>query len=500
VDPALTPPSPDPNPASGPETPVVVSPARDSLEPLPKDPAPVTAFLARWRQAEVVYEVVPRTARPLEERDRLDQEDMAELDRYMMEREKAISDYEQRTNKILLYEPSDKELGVRSPQYHHPSRPVVDEFYLTKAEAAAAAARRPEFLGKRLELEVRPVAKTLFSVQLWAKQWATFLRGHQVPSFLRVAGDRNASSADRVAAVEALGALRLSDNEKEQFLKILTGLAVRREEPENPVLTGAATSVLAAFGPAAVPALRQGLQDHNGSVRFHSARILGWLGATAAPATPELLKGLNDPLLFVRSASATALAQIEPPSLSDRQWLDIGLATSNDTAQRRAVEALGKVGKEALPPVLRAFADGDWTANDAARQLLGRAGAAGRALVPGLLQALDAPAPATKAPADTADRLRIPAQRALLALGNTAFPELLSALKSGPPLVREHVAEVLGRMNPEKGVQAALLSTAKDDEDASVRKAAAAALRRMEAALRRMQKGADAPSDLPPAK
>ncbi len=71
-----------------------------------------------------------------------------------------------------------------------------------------------------------------------------------------------------------------------------------------------AAHVLAAIGPAAVPALIECLSHGDARVRAHATTALGHIGPDAAPAVPDLSRLLRDESPRVRTAAETTLIKI----------------------------------------------------------------------------------------------------------------------------------------------------------------------------------------------
>lgn len=79
---------------------------------------------------------------------------------------------------------------------------------------------------------------------------------------------------------------------------------------EDPDVRRAAVEALRRMGPAAVPALIQGLADADPEVRYAAAAALGEIWSAAEPAVPALIPVLADVHPDVRRAAAWALGEI----------------------------------------------------------------------------------------------------------------------------------------------------------------------------------------------
>ena len=81
------------------------------------------------------------------------------------------------------------------------------------------------------------------------------------------------------------------------------------------------------------------------------------MGQKAAPAVPELIRALDDPVVYVRCPAADALGAIGPAAKAAVQPLVKRLMVQNEEAYvlESVVAALGDMGPEAKPalPALR---------------------------------------------------------------------------------------------------------------------------------------------------
>lgn len=205
----------------------------------------------------------------------------------------------------------------------------------------------------------------------------------------------------------------LQDHDVPALLKLL--------KQSNPLLRRSAVRALARFGPAAVaalPCLRDRLNDPDAEVREQAARALGQLGPVAIPALTDAL-GNADPA--VRREAVWALKQLAPASLPaapalvralrDRdlkvrkgaaltlQLLDAdpdlvipaliaALRDTNLVFCRLAASALVRLGGRAVPALAGALANSDRHVRREAAWALGQIGPAARPAVPALLTAL----------------------------------------------------------------------------------------------------------------
>jgi HEAT repeat protein len=198
-------------------------------------------------------------------------------------------------------------------------------------------------------------------------------------------------AALRQAAAEALGwrdgaepgvvpalAVALNDEEEAVCQQALAGLRRMHVSQEKALQSCAgqlkdcacAGTALTRFGPRALPALLQALEDADATTRAKAARTLSSLGEAAAPAVPALSEALRDTDPEVRLSAAkavwhiTAQAEEVVPALArllKRKW-----PTGSDTAEVRrqflqgVIEALGRIGAPAtaaLPMLLEKTLD-----------------------------------------------------------------------------------------------------------------------------------------------
>jgi HEAT repeat protein len=166
--------------------------------------------------------------------------------------------------------------------------------------------------------------------------------------------------------------------------------------------------------------------------RAAAARRLRDLGPGAAPAIPQLIAALGDPL-----------AQVA---------MDAG-------------DALGRIGKPAVPPLIRALKSSDPSVRAWAAYAVRKVGPEARDAMPALAGLL------------RDDRTAAAAAQSLSVMGAPAVPALLEGLRNGSPLLREKAASALGDIG--LGAETALpelRKLAEDDEPSAIRKAAKEAI------------------------
>jgi HEAT repeat protein len=203
-------------------------------------------------------------------------------------------------------------------------------------------------------------------------------------------------------------------------------------------------------GPLAMQALREAIRSDTVKTRVAAVQVLGTIGSDAKAAVPDLAEAARrDPDRDVRMYAAASLGQI------------------------------GADAKEAVEPLIELVRhEPDLQVILVAIETLGRIGPAARPSIPVL-------APIAKNPEHWA---RVWAALALWRIGSegraeasVVVPTLIDQLATGPsPQSRAHAAQVLAEMAPIAGAAAPALRSATEDPDASVGRAARAALAAIE--------------------
>jgi HEAT repeat protein len=189
------------------------------------------------------------------------------------------------------------------------------------------------------------------------------------------------------------------------------------------------------IGPPAVSVLITALDSPDPEVQLNSAIALGLTGAEAKLAVPKLIQ----------------------------------LAIYPSLTQLKAIEALGRVGPDAsasIPILIENLASSDWLIRSSSAQALGKIGFAES--VPELILA-------------TNDDNSIVSQRSAVALakiGPTAIKDIANTLQAGnaPTKIRKYLAYTLGEIGGSAQIAIPVLVQMIQDEDTSVREAAAFAL------------------------
>lgn len=217
----------------------------------------------------------------------------------------------------------------------------------------------------------------------------------------------------------------------------------------DPEVVGHVLDALAALGPQALPKIENALQ--NKEVRHFATRVIHRLGANAAPAVPALVAALQQPVeneddAMFRKEVQLSLAAIGPAAQPAVPELIKSLDADDQEIRGTACYALGKIGPDA---------------RDAARPLVQKirqSDEVGKtAMVWALLQI-------------------VPRSERLVAF---AAPLLIEALNSDREVVRAEAASALGDLGDPAKPAVPRLKQLLEDESPMVRKAAAAALKKL---------------------
>jgi arylsulfatase A-like enzyme len=160
-----------------------------------------------------------------------------------------------------------------------------------------------------------------------------------VPELLAVAVNTGAPTADRVEALDLLGAIRDYDRTAE-IIRLL-------DDTDEAVSTAAALALGELGNPQGQDLLRDALYDDDPSIRDRAARALGELGDRAA--VPVLIEALGRDDLKVREHAIRLLGRLGDPRATEA-LIEI---LAEDRTRYLAVLALGKIGdRRAYEPLL----------------------------------------------------------------------------------------------------------------------------------------------------
>ena len=229
----------------------------------------------------------------------------------------------------------------------------------------------------------------------------------------------------------------------------------------DPDLRYAAAEALAGMEAGeAVPALVRALGDPHQGVRWKAGEALGRMGRDALPAVATVLE---NPDADVRWRGAVVLGDIGGAGAVEA--LIRALCDRDRYVRSRAEQALGRIGPEAVGPLLSLLGNGTPRARQAAAAALGWT--RDPAPIGPLIAALGEEDPG----------LSEAAARALEHLGDLSVEPLMGALSHPQTAVRRQVAGILGRLGNPRA--APPLRDALSDPDPVVRHAAGQALAAM---------------------
>ncbi len=163
----------------------------------------------------------------------------------------------------------------------------------------------------------------------------------------------------------------------------------------DPDVRQRALQALSRLGDASVPVLLKALRSETEpEVRLSAAMALGWQGAVAREAVPDLAAFLDDPEPRVRGRAAGALAEIGPDARGASERL-ARLAKDDEDAEVRLAASLA-LAAQAEPPaavaLLRPFLEAGFAGDkDAVARRVRRLGPAAGPLVPDILRVVGDP-------------------------------------------------------------------------------------------------------------
>jgi HEAT repeat protein len=243
-------------------------------------------------------------------------------------------------------------------------------------------------------------------------------------------------------------------------------------------------------GPRTLSSLLAAVADPDPWVRYFSARSIGRLGLPdGVPALERLAQ--TDPANHVRIAAVESLARIGGARVV--AFLAPFVESNDNDLARAAIAGLGLIGHpDALPPLLAALRSPDPARRVDALRAVGERGGPGAVDALRWVAGADAEPQVVQSAIRALSRLATPEAvetlitltsdpirreacvTALSQLGKEQIQLIGQGLRHAQPAVRRAVVEVLGRMKQQEA--SGLLSTALQDNDASVRLAAVNAL------------------------
>jgi RNA polymerase sigma factor (sigma-70 family) len=281
-------------------------------------------------------------------------------------------------------------------------------------------------------------------------------QGKPVDHWLKVLKDRDAGY--RIQAIKALGAIGAGD--KRTIPAILECLKDRQ-------VGYSAGQALAGIGKDGVAALIGSLKAKDREARANAITALNEMGPEAKEAVPALIESLEEKDKDFRLGAAYALGRIAPASQSAIPAL-IKLLQEDDI-RATAVDALARFREVAVPALSEALRDRHAKIRNGAAVSLCLIPGQAKQAIPGLIQAA----------ADNNWSIHQNAEGALVQLGADAVPALVEALKDKDPVIRTASAQILGQIGPSAASSALpALARAMGDDNENVRKAAAKAYKR----------------------
>jgi HEAT repeat protein len=285
--------------------------------------------------------------------------------------------------------------------------------------------------------------------------WAIGIQGDEFPrsreGFEAVCKCLKDSNSDvRKKAIFAVG--RIADGPEAAVPPLVAAFSDSDSEVRE-----AASAAVARFGKGAVPELRKTLKSDSLEVRRLAVATLGLIGPDAAEAIPDLLAALRDAQSGLQDETAEALAGIGPSAL---QALADAVQQDQDQALRkRAIFALARVGKPAVPVLAKTLGDKDPSVRLQAVTSLGRIGA-------------DAVEPLVGAFKDEDTEVRQEAARVLGTMNKSdpgVVPALVRALKDPQDMVRGQAINSLQLLRADADAVLAELTPVLEDKNVEVR-------------------------------
>jgi HEAT repeat protein len=231
-------------------------------------------------------------------------------------------------------------------------------------------------------------------------------------------------------------------------------------DPYFYVRAGSAAA-LVRLGVPAVPLLGRAMSSTNYHHRFGAAQTLGQIGASAGSAVPELGKALSDDAPGVRIAVAQAIVNI---GQAEKIVPELVRALRDPIIGPLAGQALGAVGKAALPELLAILQGADASAADAAAIALQGIGPDAAQATPALMvlfrRDMEALRPEIPKIGDAGLRRKHvrtfmsarPAHQTLAKMGAAVTPHLLELVKSRDPIALQCACDVMAKMGAENAV------------------------------------------------
>jgi HEAT repeat protein len=306
---------------------------------------------------------------------------------------------------------------------------------------------------------------------------ATFALGQigQMPRDAEAKIQANAASGDKFLSTISYWTLARVHPDDKELRRKATERLVERIMDKDAFVRVAAARALVALPPApdvALPIWEKALQNADEATIHHAMDALARMGA---PAVPRLIDALKHKSM--RAQVAHILGEIGPAAAPATEALAKLAVEADARVATEAALALAKIGPEAkaaVPALSAALQQPDSPNAHAIVYALGRIGPGAAAAEPALFAALkssDRSLAVLSAWALT--RLHPPSQQ----MASRAMPVLLAGLEDALPQSRQAAADALGSLGPLAKEAVGALEKTANDQEPSVREAAAKALR-----------------------
>jgi alpha-L-fucosidase len=248
---------------------------------------------------------------------------------------------------------------------------------------------------------------------------------------------------------------------------------LRTMSDSDPQLRWLAEFALGRVDERGIKALVQALRDDSVKIRQSAAFVLGPMGKKARSAISALLSAASDQETGVRVWALSALGDIHPGHPDVVRVVVRTLRDPEPDVRRVALSIvirLGPAATGASPVLMDVLQDADAGIRAMACTAFRQLASDGKSGIPALIGRLS----------DVDQEVRVRAAEALTRIGTSAQDPLVRALKDRDPRTRRGAAEVLGSYGGEAKSVLVDLTEAAKDEEAAVRDAAAASIKKIQ--------------------
>ncbi len=356
---------------------------------------------------------------------------------------------------------------------------ITDE----KPEVRMQAAMALGAIGADAKSSVPALTKALDDEQPSVRYGAAYALGRVADRRAAPALEKSAKSDDEMLSMISNWAIAQMNPNDAAIVRRAAEAIIKAMESKNPhVRAGAIRALVELKAPSELtaPAFERAIGDLDPSV---VANTMDALVAQGARAVPRVANGLKSPKL--RAYAARVLQRIGPDSAAAVPQLVEALKTADDPAFRRevnfALAAIGPAAAPAVPELVKTFDDDTLAiAQPSAAYALGKIGPGSKAAAPALGKiVLSTKEPLQRLAAVYALRQISPDDPSIKRM---AAPLAIEGLASDRELVRLESAKMLGEIGVTAPGAVEALKKAADDESGAVRDAAAAALKKLQAA------------------